>query len=514
MPPVSAVADKHRRNSVFVLICVIAFCSFCVASQTTGATGAPVYVVLWFDTEDYTRTDPDTILVPLCRILENRGIRATFKMVGQKARNLEQRGQKDVIAALKRQDIGFHTTFHSLPPVPTAYLDRLDWSDGVAEFLRREDAGFQDTKRIFGRTPVCYGQPGSAWAPQVFGALHRWKVPMYLDEGIHVGLKGNPFYYGGVLNVYDMADRSTRMNLEGADDFEKGKSEFRKIHEKLVSEGGGLISIYYHPNEFDCTEFWDAVIWARGAYPQNSEWKQPRKRSPQSREQALRFFDSYLESIRQFPDVRFVTATDLVRIYADGAVGRRFVKEEISRIARSLADDATFQRVGNVYLSPAECFSLLLAWYLKEPGTAAVAPIMGLLGPVRRENADSGARIEEWQFKTACRDTLDYMQKSGHVPNVVWIGPVPVTPLDFLASLAARIENETERGSVLIRKGNSSVEIHAADEGPGLFDWLIFPPGFRAPHVVDLAKLQCWSLKPAYRNDGAAPPSNKGSAGK
>ena len=182
-------------------------------------------------------------------------------------------------------------------------------------------------------------------------------------------------------------------------------------------------------------------------------------------------------------------------------------------MARALADDATFQRVGNVYLSPAECFSLLLAWYLKEPSATAVAPILGLLGPVRREAADTGAKIPEWQFETACRDTLDYMRKSGHVPNVVWIGPSPVTPLDFLVSLAARIANDAERGPVLIRKGNSSVESHAANEGPGLFDWLIFPPGFRAPHVVDLAKLQCWSLKPAYPTGDAAPSSSKGNPG-
>jgi hypothetical protein len=476
-------------------------------TQTQGPADAapPVYIVLWFDTEDYTRTDPDTILLPLCEILERQGIRATFKMVGEKARQLEHRGQKDVIAALSRHDIGFHTTFHSLPPVPTAYLDRLDWSDGVEEFIRREEPGFLDTKRIFGRTPICYGQPGSAWAPQVFGALRRWQVPMYLDEGTHVGLKGRPFYYGGLLNVYDMADFGTRMNLEGSGDYQKAMTEFRRLHARLTSEGGGLISIYYHPNEFDCTEFWDAVIWSHGANPPRDKWRQPGKRSPESRAEALRYFEMYLESMRNMPGVRFVGAGDLIRLYADRSAGRRFKQQEVLEIARLLATEVTYQVAGGVYLSPAECMSVMLRWYLRDQGTLSVEAVSGLLGPARREPGVTGLTVDEWQFSSACRDALDYINRTGHVPSVVWLGSSAVAPADFLASLAAKIADEKSGDHVAIRQGRFTGDKYAANDEPGLFDWIIFPTGFRAPHVVDLAKLQCWSFKPAQRNDDLGP---------
>jgi len=458
---------------------------------------AAVYVTLWFDTEDYTSPEPDTIILPLCRILEKRGIRATFKLIGEKARDLERKGQKDVIEALGRHDIGFHTTYHSQPPAVSAYLDRLDWDDGVEEFLRREESGFRDTKRIFRRVPICYGQPGNSWAPQVFGSLRRWGVPVYLDEGTHVGLKGKPFYYCGLLNVYDMADQSTRMGLEGAADYEKGIAAFGKIHETLAQQGGGLVSIYYHPNEFDHTEFWDAVIWARGANPPRERWKTAVKRTPEGRRQALEYFDRYVEFMQKMPGVSFVPASDLVRLYADRSAGRALARSEIRELASALTREISFQNVGKDYLSAAEAFLVLLRWYLRNSSADAVRSETGILGPVRRESGRSEGRFEKWEFRRSCKEALDVMERRGRVPEIVWMGSVPVAPADFLATLASEVWNESPETGLSLKKGNFTAEKYAAEDSERVFDWAIHPAGFHAPHVMDLAKLQCWTLKPA-----------------
>ncbi len=60
----------------------------------------PVYLLLWFDTEDYIEPAADDAALRLARDLEKAGVRATFKVVGEKARTLEARGRWDVIAAL------------------------------------------------------------------------------------------------------------------------------------------------------------------------------------------------------------------------------------------------------------------------------------------------------------------------------------------------------------------------------------------------------------------------------
>jgi hypothetical protein len=38
---------------------------------------------------------------------------------------------------------------------------------------------------------------------------------------------------------------------------------------------------------------------------------------------------------------------------------------------------------------------------------------------------------------------------------------------------------------------------YVADDSPDLWGWVIFPPNFRAPKLMGLAKLQAWTLKPA-----------------
>jgi hypothetical protein len=34
-------------------------------------------------------------------------------------------------------------------------------------------------------------------------------------------------------------------------------------------------------------------------------------------------------------------------------------------------------------------------------------------------------------------------------------------------------------------------------DDPSLWTWVIFPPGFRAPEMMELARKQAWTLKPA-----------------
>src|SRR5438132_12222625 len=154
-----------------------------------AAEKSTVHVILWFDTEDYLLPADDDATKRLAEMLTHRGIRATFKLVGEKARVLEKRGRGDVVAALKKHDIGYHANFHSVHPTPSEYLAECGWLDGVAEFARREGGGAADVRRIFSvKTLVCYGQPGSSWAPQAIGGLREigvapQGVPWYVDEG-------------------------------------------------------------------------------------------------------------------------------------------------------------------------------------------------------------------------------------------------------------------------------------------------------------------------------------------
>src|SRR5258706_11727118 len=197
-----------RRTFCGLLLAWLMFAPAAVvlAQQQPAANQTPrVDVILWFDTEDYLLPADDDAAKRLAEMLSARGIRATFKVVGEKARVLEKRGRNDVIAAMQRHDIAYHSNFHSVHPTPTEYLAECGLLDGVTEFVRREGEGAADVRRIFNVESLsCYGQPGSSWASQAIVALPKigvkssagaGGVACCVDSGNHGGLGGRPCWF-------------------------------------------------------------------------------------------------------------------------------------------------------------------------------------------------------------------------------------------------------------------------------------------------------------------------------
>src|SRR5437773_7875063 len=108
----------------------VALMAFTLAAAESPAAAPIVNVILWFDTEDYLLPADDDATKRLCEMFTERRVHATFKLVGEKARVLEKRGRTDVIDALKKHDIGYHSNFHSVHPTPSEYLADCDLLDG------------------------------------------------------------------------------------------------------------------------------------------------------------------------------------------------------------------------------------------------------------------------------------------------------------------------------------------------------------------------------------------------
>ena len=480
-----------------------------LASGLNGQnTNPPVYVTLWFDTEDYLLPQDDDATKRLAEMLTRLGVRATFKIVGEKARVLESRGRRDVIAAIKRHDIGYHSNTHSQQPTVAVYLQHAGWEDGRAEFYRREVQGVRDMKRIFGVTPVTYGQPGSAWAPQTYPALRDLGIGMYLDEADHVGIDDQPFYYGGMLNVLKMRSNLARMDLSGGASLANGKAAFTKTSEQLRSKGGGTISIYYHPNEWIQTEFWDGVNFRRGANPPRAEWKLPGTRPAAETEKAFQDFEQYVRFIKDQPGVKFVTATELKALYADTAMTRTFRQEDLVQIARFVQKDITFQTLDGYALSAADVFGLLteaMAGVIERNAVPSAMKVTALDGPARVYTPPTGGTRStsfRWTaFAQAVRETSAYCRSTRRVPDEIWVGSESLSPADYLATLAHTFDGMIASGKppaeVIRREGHYTADRHVAQDSPALWGWVIFPEGFHAPRIMELARLQAWTLKPA-----------------
>jgi hypothetical protein len=486
------------------------------ASRPDAARAAEVDVILWFDTEDYLLPASDDAAKRLAELLSQREIRATFKVVGEKARVLERRGRADVIAALRKHDIGYHSNFHSVHPAPAEYLADCGLLDGTAEFVRHERQGAADVRRIFGRDSLaCYGQPGSSWACQAIVALKDIGVgPVYLDEGSHVGLAGKPFWYAGALNAYNLGVNGTRMDLYNAHGLEQANAQVTAITQRLAAEGGGLISIYYHPCEFAHQKFWDAVNFSRGANPPREQWKVPPQRPAEQTEQAFGRFAKYIDHIKSLK-VRFVTASELPAIYADRVRSAGLAETELLGLAKRLADpNATgvdYQVLDGKAVSPADQFELLaMAMGEMIDGKTVKYPLTakGLLGPDSAPGAvGEGARTIAWPaFRDAALDVRDYLRVHRRVPARVFIGADSVTPADFLGALAFAFQFEREHGKLPlegVRLGNGLAvltERQVAKDPTGHFDWLIHKAEFRPAKILAVAQLQAWTLKPASRS--------------
>ncbi len=338
-----------RRLLALILLLVLPVASW--------AASAKVYVILWFDTEDYLLPADDDAALHLANFLSREHIKATFKVVGEKARTLERRHRDDVIAALKRHEIGFHSNWHSVQPSPAMYLSTLGWDEGVAEFDRREGPGRDDVQRIFGQAPTCYGQPGSSWGPQSYGAMKKWGMGVYLDAGRHIGLDGKPCFYDGVLNLYNL-DHILRTDLTSLQKEQAAEDKFTEARKALLEEGGGIVSIYYHPCEFVHKEFWDAVNFKRGANPPRELWKAPPQKTPEETQTAYECFETWIRFIHRFPEVQFITASQAARLYRDRSRGRRFGAAEIKAVAAAVGDQIDFQRNKDYTLSASEVFAL------------------------------------------------------------------------------------------------------------------------------------------------------------
>ena len=450
----------------------------------SAAAQGPVYVVLWFDTEDYIEPAADDAALRLAQDLTALGVRATFKLVGEKARTLEARGRKDVLRALARHDIGYHSNFHSIPPAPAVYLRELGYLEGAAEFERREAPGSKDLRRIFGLTPSCYGQPGSSWGPQSNPALRRMGIRTYLDEGSHVGVEDQPFWYGGLLYIFHMGRYVLRPSLNDESLLGETLQRFDQAVAELSRRGGGVISSYYHPTEFVTTEFWDGVNFARGASPERSEWRRPRRRTPEDSERAFRVLKAYVEHARKTPGVHFLTARELFPLYEGSSTPSWTGKESRPAMARHMAENITFLVTEQGSFSAAEMLLALLGM-----------PPRFVEGPLaRRETSYREESIPRPAFQRAQEDVVSFIRHHQRLPETAWIGSEKLSIGDFAATLAG---DDGGAPMVRVRRGNLEMEKYFATDPERAFRWVIHPEGFRAPELLEMARLQGWTLKPA-----------------
>lgn len=455
------------------------------------------HVLMWFDVEDCTVPQSDDCAKRVAEILTENGARGTMKIVGQKLRVMRERVRYRVIEELGRHAVGYHSDMHGQHPQPAEYMAPHEWPDGQEEFARRERSGVDDLIDTFGRVPCTYGQPGGNWSPQVFPVLREWGIPTYVSGFGYVGLEAQPFYYGGIPNMSHLygigEDREPsnyfglgfELGTDGA--LEKYKRQFDEIHERLSD--GGTISIANHPVQFAIERWWSTDL-------------KPREQRDRGYEQ----FDALVKHIAQHPEAEFITAEDLPRIYPDRAAGRVFSAEELREFAVNVKGDIYFQRLDDMAVSAAELFGMFtrfLAQSIREDRVAPGAVCEHLDGPADDPSLsmEGFERVGRSEFAETIAETEEFITRTGRLPEL--LGDMELGAASWFCCAADAVAELVETGELLdvVQAGPALMRVadhidRAAAEG----SWqgsMAEGDGFDGSKLLEQARLQAWTLKPA-----------------
>jgi hypothetical protein len=459
-----------------------------------------VYVFFWFDVEDYITPQSDIALGRLVDIYDRHDLRATFKMVAEKVRGLTRRGHDDILTKLRVHDIGYHTDYHSKPPSISEYMLQYGWEDGIAEFLQRESEGEETLRQTFGRIPSCYGQPGGAWAAQVYPGLRLWGIPVYLDAGPWVELGGRPHRYCDVLNMLGL-DNLMHIGIRGGpDEVRKQQARLGEMVDQLRPTGGE-ISLYAHECEFVTQAFWDGINYGQGKNTPREQWQPAPLVSKEENEARYAAMDDLLTFVQSLPDVQVVVASQAPTLYLDRAKGQTFTPQQIAALCEPMSKAITHQNNDGAWLSPGEVFSLvvdLMAARARGGQWPDRVPYRYVDGPLKAPHVEvvSGTLPLEGVFGT-CLYESTYLDMHEQMPAEVQVGRNWLAPADFMATMAAALPRwlKGDTDDAPIARGNLAQAAHIPDHVS--WGWTIFPPGFNGDALLEMGKLQAWTLKPA-----------------
>jgi hypothetical protein len=220
--------------------------------------------------------------------------------------------------------------------------------------------------------------------------------------------------------------------------------------------------------------------FAKGANPERSEWKNPPRRTAEDSERCYRILVRYVEHAKTLASVHFVTARELPLLYESALVH----VTDRAQIARHMAERQTFLVTDAGALSAADMLQALLGM---DPAVVE--------GPVTPgETTYHEKEIPRAAFERAKTDAAGFIRTSRRLPADVWIGSRKLALADFAATLAA---DDGASATVALRKGNPEMQKYIATDATRTFDWPIHPEGFSAPQLLELGRLQAWTLKPA-----------------
>ena len=465
-------------------------------------------MVICFDVEDYTSPESagmDDIPKWLAEIMTDEGVTGSFFVIGEKARMMEKRGRKDVIEAMARHDIGSHTNYGSIHPTVTEILEYASWDKGKETMLKNETIGFNDLERIFGKRPATLARHGGSYGPQLTGALSQLNAGYVYSP---VSLPGhNAVWFCNTLNFHGEGDYGFFDNAYYRDDL------FNPMLEALDSLIPGSIRdvdmmafFANHPSKVRSIQFWDFNYY-KGANPGPDEWETPELRPLESMKTAQKNFRRLVQYLKNRDDIELTTFRELTERFS-------YQKDEISKDELGLIATRILKEnkiVVDELFSGAEVFSALvesLDHYSTEQELPMQVKIKRPFGPLEMPpGIPEVDRIPAKGMFELSGMAQAYIEKTNHLPAFLLfegnkIGTGSLLALFSEMYLKIQDSNLPDHISTLAFEAYPSVnEENIISSVAACKDWPVHREDLDMSHLIEMTKLQLWTLKPALEKN-------------
>ena len=394
-------------------------------------------VLFSYDTEDFVTPESDDALLAIAQTLRRHGIRASFAVVGDKARALWTRRRRDVIEAVAWHDVQYHANTHLCWPQTTVEVSRMKWDEGVEFVVRTESHGVEDVAEVFGQRPVAWIRNGGNWAPQELYGGRLLGLAEYVPSRCLLA-GGRPTWYVNVLNA--------RYDLPFEHYFSKTAEDALRDLDALAHRFARStlpVVVSAHPCMFATERFYDLCnMERRGVFPPKEAWRPAPVLPVRERRRRIALLDAFAGALATRGDVAFATHRDVIAEHAEPTCW--LSPRQLVRLAAAVQADFNYQKVGRGYLSVADimgALSLALQGYAVHGRLPARIPVRRLIGPPEPTRPLRGdADLPE----PALLEGVDQIEREAdrrhRIPSAVRLRGKSIPPSSFLMALAQAAE--------------------------------------------------------------------------
>jgi hypothetical protein len=479
----------------------------------------PIDIVLLFDTEDMVsppEAGSDDSILDLAGAMTEAGLPGVFLVIGDRAKLLGERGRKDVIAAVRRHEVGLHTR-STLHPTNPEMVGGVSWDTGLARVRESEKQGIAWVEEAFGMKACAMS---THW---LYACPHALAVAGELGLPYAYGFPACPPMYGvsryaGALVLPWMSPRMpgeegvVEPYFDGFDEsytedaaFEETLARFDNTVQQCYEAGQPFMStLLYHPLRLRLKDYIERFVVLNGtnlpAEMVGKKFGMPRLYSKGEYENNLRNFRRLLQKIRADKRLRPVTMKEVVAKY--GVQATEFSKGELVERAKLVGDGRAIPLGGT--MSPAEFVvagARAVIWADEHGALPERVKREDVLGPTRDPLVAPERLTLSWgELVGACRELLEIVEKTKGLPGNLGVFPdrLGVNHLHFLVAKALVAMDAGAKPEVIkLRDVMRAPELGALigkrfmDVAEGYY----CVPDLDVTPLYRHGKLQTWSLK-------------------